>query len=182
MPTEQELREKYCRMKTDELMDMVANKTDYTEMAVSVTLSELERRDVPLESVRNLQPAIAPGVAPWRKNCLFDLNFFQKLASYFLGMFTIIRPVRFFIRTLYSPGFWAEGYLLKASQFNYYAIAGFVFLVVAFASNRFSGLLIGGIWAGGFVPVYLFDMGYNKQRQLDKLQKILEQGELPFGY
>ena len=179
MPTEAELQEKYSRMETGDLLWIIANKADYTELAGSLALKELQRRKVSLEPIRNFKLPANPYDSLWKRNCLFDLNFFQKLASYFLGMFTVIRP---FDLLPWVRNFGLKGFILKECQFNYYEIMGFSFCVLAIISSHNFGVSFWLCWASAFLIAYAFDIGYNKQRQLDKLQKILEEGKLPYGY
>jgi hypothetical protein len=189
MPTEEELHEKYSQTATTDLLEIVNKKSDYTELAISVAHKELKARKVSAHEIKDYKSFEDPYKELWLKNCLFDLNFPQKAASYFLGMFNyflglIVKRLTVGIRTgpLYSPNFKAKGYLLKANQYNYYSVSGFSFFVIALIASQFSGSIFLIVWIAGFLISYLFDIGYNKQRQTDKLHKIMDKGELSWGY
>jgi hypothetical protein len=193
MPTEKELNDTYRRMTTAALLEIIAKKSDYTYLAISVAETELKHRNVSTVEMAEQKPPEDPYKNLWMQNCLFDLTFWQKVGSYFFGTFNnlggmALRRASFGIGgkyrrgALYSPEFKSGGYLLKSNQYNFYRISGLAFLITALIASQFTVLLFLCIWAGGFLISYAFDIGYNKQRQIDKLNDVIAQGELPWGY
>jgi hypothetical protein len=109
MVTEQDLQEKYAGMQTDDLLEITANRPDYTDLAVSVALDELKRRKIPEGEIRNYKSVITHEIDQnVLDNYLIDLSFFQKLE-----FFTVIIPLirkRFHIHY----DFISTGYVLKS--------------------------------------------------------------------
>lgn len=175
MVTEDELQERYAQFDTPSLLEVVSNKSGFTELANSVALKELKRRKVPEHEIRNYKPVLVEKINPLiRQNCLIDLNIFYKIIFYFVF---IPRLRRYFCYN-YS----AKGYLLKLHQSYYYSVVGFSFCVLSFAIMEYSGSNIFILWCLGFILAYLFDIGFNKNRQIKNLQQALDKDELPFGY
>ncbi|MBS1528852.1 MAG: hypothetical protein JSU01_00980, partial [Bacteroidetes bacterium] len=82
-----------------------------------------------------------------------------------------------FIPLLTSPfrqTFKEKGYKLKIKQSNYYSLFGFVFFALSawFLNSGLSNLFVAAFWMGGFIPAYLMDEFFNRQRQIRKLQRI----------
>ena len=175
MVTEDELQEQYAQFDTESLLEIVTNKSGFTELANAVALKELRKRKVPEQEIRNYQPALVDKIDPLtRQNCLVDLTIFHKVLFYFV----FIPRLRRYFTYNYSP----KGYLLKLHQSYYYSVVGFSFCVLSFAIMEYSGANIFILWCVGFIPTYLFDIGFNKERQIRKLQEALDKDELPFGY
>ena len=105
-------------------------------------------------------------------NYLVDLPFIQKAAFYFLWLPLLKIGA-------YRRRFTTDGYKLKQQQANYYAVVGFVFAILAMivgSSDSDAGL---GTWAVGFVMALMFDIGYNRQRQIDYLRKKVDEDRDP---
>jgi hypothetical protein len=67
---------------------------------------------------------------------------------------------------------------LKVKQANYYSLVGLLFFILAaFLSYRFSNLFAAAVWIGGFMPAYLMDEAFNKQKQIKKLQRIFGEND-----
>ncbi len=175
MVTEAELQEKYAQFDTESLLEIATNKYGFTELANSVALKELKKRKVPDQEIRDYKPVVVNKIDPLtRQNCLIDLNIFYKVFFYFV----FIPALRRYISYNYSP----KGYLLKLHQSYYYSVIGFCFCVLSFAIMEYSGINIFMLWCLGFIPAYVFDISFNKDRQIRKLQEALDKDELPFGY
>ena len=176
--TEESLQEQYAKMKTTDLLGITANKSGYTELAISIAINELKNREIPEDQIRKSGAAIHEQENKfWMENCLFDLSFSQKLAYYFILWIPRVRV--YFIKY-----FKKNGYLLKNNQSNYYSILGFLFLMITFISSELSNsvFLLFSVWPLGFLLSYLYDINFNKERQLDNLKKIKDEGELPVEY
>jgi len=174
MVTEQDLHEKYAGMQTDDLLKITANKSDYTDLAVSVALGELKKRKVPEGEIKSYKSAITHEIDKnVLDNYLFDLNIFQKLE-----FFTVIVPlIRKRFRIHYD--FISTGYVLKSQQGNYYLVSGTCFLIGSAIVSNISGMPFLAGWITGFVLSFLFDIGYNKEQQITALQKKVEEGKNP---
>ncbi|MBS1520628.1 MAG: hypothetical protein JST50_06510 [Bacteroidetes bacterium] len=177
MVTEEELREQYAKMTTDELLRVVSDKSGYTELAIAVAKKELRYRKVSESEIENLSKIVHDRENKfWMDNCLFDLKILAKLAYYFILW---LPRMRYY----YQNNFKQEGYLLKLNQSNYYSLLGVVFFILTIIVSASTGALISlGVWPVGFIITYLYDLFYNKQRQINNFQKIKEEGELPIEY
>jgi len=175
MVTEEELQEQYAQFDTESLLEIAANKSGFTELANSVALKELRNRKVSEQEIRDYKPILVDKIDPLiRQNCLIDLKVLYKIIFYFV----FIPRLRRFFTYNYSP----NGYILKLNQSYYYSVVGFSFCILSFAIMEYSGANIFILWCVGFIPAYLFDIGFNKDRQIKKLQEALDKDELPFGY
>jgi hypothetical protein len=178
MVTEESLQEQYAKMETDDLLRITANKSGYTELAISVAIEELKKRGITEDQIRKTGEIIHEQANKlWMENCLFDLSFLQKMAYYF-----ILWMPR--LRIYFTKNFKQNGYLLKNDQSNYYSLLGFLFLIITFIFSVLfnSSFLPVSLWPIGFLLSYLFDINFNKQRQIKNLQKIKDEGELPIEY
>ena len=175
MVTEEYLQEQYAQFDTGSLLEIATNKSGFTELANSVALKELRKRKVPEQEIRDYKPVLVEKIDPLtRQNCLIDLNIFYKVIFYFI----FIPRLRAYFTYNYLP----NGFILKQDQSYYYSVVGFSFCVLSFAIMEYFGTNIFILWCLGFIPAYLFDIGFNKERQIRKLQEALDKDELPFGY
>nr|WP_067054351.1 hypothetical protein [Mucilaginibacter sp. L294] len=174
MVTQESLQEAYAKFDTIDLLEIVANKNGYTELAVSVALAELRKRNVTNDEIRNYK-----SVFPQQndellvKNYLTDLNLFQKIIFYILWIPRI--------RSFFTMDFQSDGYVLKSQQSNYYSILGFVFCFLALATSQYPNQTYIAVWCGGFIASYLFDICFNRDKQITDLQKRLEDGKSMWG-
>jgi len=183
MVDRESLQEKYAKMDTDDLLEITSNKTDYTELAVSVALEELKKRNVPESEIKSHVSILAYN--PDQKtidNYFVDLNIFQKAVSYFLLVLFYKMIIHRFYRYNAAPNLYEARYVLKTQQANYYMIAGIIFLIIGVVlSNTYkANFLI--IWFSGFVISFLFDIGYNKNRQISQIQEKVDQGNDPLEF
>lgn len=173
MISKESLQEKYSTMSADELMAIIDNKFDYTDLAVTVAIEELAKRNPTEADIKNYKDKIIESVDTFiSKNIEVDLNNFQKLLFYIVWIPIITYP----IKANYRDG----DYALKLRQANYYSLAGFVFFMVTGilslpleASNFLSFIM----WFAFFIPAYLFDEYFNRQRQIKKLRKLFKVDE-----
>jgi hypothetical protein len=93
---------------------------------------------------------------------LIDLSFGEKFCYFFLWMIMI----RF-----YRPYFLFNGYKLKSQQANYYGVLGFSFFFIMLGTLHLSNYACLYVWSGGFILAYIFDVKYNRQRQINYLQR-----------
>jgi hypothetical protein len=174
MVTQESLKEQYAKFDNIELLEITANKKGYTELAISVALTELKKRGIPNDEIRNYKSVLPQQPDELLvKNYLADLNLFQKIIFYILWIPTI----RDYFTTNFQPG----GYVLKYQQSNYYSILGFVFTFLSLLATQYPNQTYIAVWCGGFLASYLFDIYVNRERQITDLQKRLKDGKSMCG-
>lgn len=167
MVSKDELKGIYAMLPTEKLMEIIDNKFGYTELAVSVAFEELASRSISEEEIKNYKFKQLERLNSYiRKNISHDLVFAEKNLFYFLFLPIFTFP--------FKHAFKEKGYQLKIRQANYYALFGFIFFVIAawFLYSGMSNLFVVAFWLGGFMPAYLMDEIFNRQRQIRKLQKL----------
>ena len=175
MVTEKDLQEKYAEFDTESLLEMTTNKSGFTELANSVALKELKKRKVSEQEISDYKPVLVDKIDPLTKqNCLVDLNIFYKVLFYFV----FIPKLRSYFTYNYLP----NGYMLKQNQSYYYSVVGFSFCLISLMIMAYSNINFFKLWCLGFIPTYVFDEVFNKNRQIKNLQKALDKDQLPFGY
>lgn len=171
MITKEDLQHKYQQLPTERLMQIIDNRSNYTELAVEVAIAEFTSRNVPEEEIRdyrlkqigNLHSAI-------EKTTVHQLNFFQKLLFFFL----FIPLLNFAFKMNYK----SDGFSLKLRQSNYYSLIGFLSLMlstttlVAFDWDIADSTVL-GIWMIFFIPAYLLDDFFNKRILIERTKKSL---------
>jgi hypothetical protein len=167
MVSKEELMVTYSSLPTEKLMEIIDNKFGYSELAVSVAFEELAGRKISEEEVKNYKSKQIEKLNNYiRKNISHDLSFSQKNLFYFIFIPLLTAPFR--------QGFKEKGFKLKIKQSNYYSLFGFVFcgMSVLFLVQGLSNLFVAAFWMGGFIPAYLMDEFFNRQRQIKKLQNM----------
>ena len=170
MITKEDLQQKYQKLSTEKLIEIIDNKANYTELAVEVAVAEFNSRNVPekevvdyrVKQVDNFNLAIERSVEP--------LGFFQKLLFFFL----FIPLLHFAFKMNYK----SDGATLKLRQSNYYSLLGFISLLLStltiVALNRdVADSTVLGIWMIFFIPAYLLDDHFNKRIIIERTRKIL---------
>jgi hypothetical protein len=95
-------------------------------------------------------------------NNITDLNIFAKAFSFF-----VLIPkngVRDIVKI-------KPGCILKEQQWNYYLVTGISFFIISALIATNSGLSFFWLWPLGFGISYLFDIFYNRQRQIDYIKR-----------
>ncbi len=147
-------------------MEIIDNKFGYTELAVSVAFEELASRKISEEEIKN-----------------YKFKQIQKLNNYIQKIYhTIWRSHKKFILLFFIPvftfpfrqNFREKGFKLKTRQANYYSLFGFLFFSFSawFLYQGLSNLFVTAFWLGGFIPAYMMDEFFNRQRQIRKLQRL----------
>jgi len=170
MVSKQELQITYSSLPTEKLMEIIDNKFGYTELAVSVAFEELASRKISEEEIKNYKSKQIEKLNSYiSKNISDDLSLSQKNLFYFIFIPLLTLP--------FKQSFREKGYKLKTKQANYYSIFGFLFCVLAglFLYQGLSNLFVAAFWIGGFIPAYLMDEFFNRQRQIKKLQRLFGQ-------
>ena len=165
--TKEDLEKTYKNLSNSELMDIIQDKFGYTEMAVLVAMSEIAKRNIKEEDIKQYKAEKKLEIRDYvMKNIADDLTFFQK--SFFFYIW--IPLLNFPLKRIFIEG----GYELKLRQASYYSWAGFIFLVIitGFGSNyKISTLTTLVIWMLTFIIAFLFDEFFNRQSQISKLKR-----------
>src|SRR6202008_229440 len=167
MVSKKELQITYSSLPTEKLMEIIDNKFGYTELAVSVAFEELAGRKISEEEIKNYKSKQIEKLNNYiRKNIAHDLTLSQKNLFYFIFIPLLTAPFR--------QSFKEKGFRLKMKQANYYSIFGFIFCAFSalFVFKGLSNLFVAAFWMSGFIPAYLMNEYFKRQRQIKKLQKI----------
>jgi len=166
--TREDLQERYAALSTNELLEIIDRKFDYTELAVTVALEEIGRRNLSEENIREYKEEQEAQARSFiKKNIVDDLNVFQKILFFFIWLPLLNFP--------FKQNFRDDGYILKLKQASYYSLLGFVFMALTALSAEFapqSNLTALTIWFLSFLPVYGFDEYFNRKRQIRKLRSM----------
>lgn len=152
---------------TEKLMEIIDNKFGYSELAVSVAFEELAGRNISEEEIKNYKSKQIEKLNSYiSKNISHGLAFAEKNLFYFLFIPLLTFP--------FKQSFKEKGYRLKIKQANYYSLFGFIFFgIAAFTQYQgMSNLFAIALWLGGFIPAYLMDEFFNRQRQIRRLQRL----------
>jgi hypothetical protein len=166
--TREDLQEQYATLSTNELLEIIDRKFDYTELAVTVALEEIGRRNLSEENIREYkEEQEAQAKSFIKKNIVDDLNLLQKIFFFFIWLPLLNFP--------FKQNFRDGNYILKLKQANYYSLLGFVFMALTAISAGFapqSNLTAFTIWFLSFLPAYGFDEYFNRKRQIRKLRSM----------
>ena len=171
MVTYESLQEQYTKLEVFDLLEIYTNKEAYTELAQSVALEELKKRKVPKQDIDSYKPVLIEQNDPEvLKNYLIDLKLWQKIVFYFVWIPRI--------RSYFTYNFAPEGFILKSNQCNFYSVIGFVFCMLSgIISSQYHYPFV-TMWGAGFLVAHAFDILYNKQRQIDGMQKKVDEGKV----
>lgn len=171
--TSEELQKTYSALLTEKLLEIVDNKFEYTELAVTVAIAELSKCQVSEDEIKKYKDDLIQKFASAvKRNIVDDLSLFQKNLFYFLWF-----PL---ITIGFKQNFSEDGYLLKLKQANYYSLVGFAFFIfTAFISVNYhlSNLSSLAVWILGFIPAYAFDETVNRQSIIRRLQTRYENSD-----
>ena len=168
MLAKEELQTTYALLSTEKLMEIIDNKFGYTELAIALAFEELAGRKISEEEIKTYKERQLVKLNAYiRKNISDDLSLLKKNLFYFVWI-----PLNFVFKQRYRQ----RGYRLKLRQANYYSFTGFIFFLVALAfyADGFANIDVLAIWISGFIPTYLFDEFFNRQKQIKKLQQMFD--------
>ena len=161
----EELRQNYTKFSIGQLLEILDNKFEHTELAVTIAIAELSKRNVTEEDIRSYKENLISQAEQFvDRNIVDDLNLFQKHLFYFLWV-----PV---LNSTFKQNFAEDGYALKLKQANYYSLLGFIFCVLSVVISiqfEFPTLTALAIWLIGIIPAYAFDELFNRQQQIKRL-------------
>lgn len=133
MITKEGLEIKYSAMSNDELLEIMDNKHSYTDLAISVALAEISKRNISENEItRYKEKQLAGFEREIKKNFIDDLKVYQKLLFYlfWLPLFTFAFKINYA----------RDGYVLKRKQASFYSWCGFIVFVVAVLLEDFINL------------------------------------------
>src|SRR6185312_598649 len=161
----EDLEQQYAALSTNELLEIVDRKFDYTDLAVTVALAELSKRQISEESMKEYKELqISRFKESVRKIIIDDLKVGYKIFFFFIWLPLLNFP----LKQNYRDG----NFVLKLSQANYYSGLGFLFIMLTalFSSlYNLSTLTAGTIWFLSFLPAYAFDEFFNRKRLIQRL-------------
>lgn len=165
--TKEELQKTYSNFSNQELLAIIDNKFKYTELAVTVALEELGKRNLSEQDIQDYKTEqLNKVIKEINYNINDDLNLLQKNFFFFIWIPLITFP--------FKRNFIDDGYVLKLKQANYYSLLGFILLmIIVFFSVAFRlrTLTTLGIWILSFLIAYTFDDFFNRQQQIKMLRK-----------
>ena len=170
MITNEELSEKYAQLTIAQLLNIIDQRNEYTELAVTVALSELGKRNVSEEEIKRIKEADEIEFQQViEKNFVQGLSFIQKNLFYFVWI-----PFKTFA---FRRNFDEGGYVLKLKQAKYYSFFGFIFFMLAgilgviFEMNDIGSLVI---WISGFVIAAILEARFNRLYLMNKFNREIE--------
>lgn len=167
--THEDLQETYSEFSTQELLEIVDRKFEYTELAVTIALEEIAKRSVSEDDIKNYKEEQINKAANFIKhNIVDDLTLFQKNLFFFIWL-----PL---VTFSFKQNFRDDGYILKLKQANYYSLLGFIFCmstVLIAVAYDLSDLTMLAILILTFLPAYAFDEFFNRRRQVERLRRLL---------
>ncbi|WP_276503428.1 hypothetical protein [Terrimonas pollutisoli] len=167
----EELQKTYSKLSTEELLEIIDRKFDYTDTAVSVALEEISKRKVDEDEIKNYKEDQLQKIEKSVKGIILDdLTLFQKNFFFFIWIPLFTFP--------FKQNFKDDGYVLKLKQANYYSLIGFIFfMLTAFfsVSYDFENLTSLGLWILSFPIANSFDEFFNRQRLIKRLRRFINQ-------
>jgi hypothetical protein len=164
--TREDLEKQYAGFSTNELLEIVDRKFDYTELAVTVALAEISKREISEETLKEYKDLkISMAKESIRKIVIDDLKVGYKIFFFFIW----IPLLNFPFKQNYRDG----NFVLKLSQAKYYSFLGFLFMMLAaFLTGLYdlSTLTTLTIWFISFLPAYAFDEFFNRKRLIQSLR------------
>lgn len=161
----EDLEKHYAELSTNELLEIVDRKFDYTELAVTVALAEISKREISDETLKEYKDLqISRAKETIRKIIIDDLKVGYKIFFFFIW----IPLLNFPLKQNYRDG----DFVLKLSQARYYSGLGFLFMMftgLVSGPYNLSNLTAATIWFSSFLPAYTFDEFFNRKRLIQRL-------------
>lgn len=161
----EELRQNYSKFSIGQLLEILDNKFEHTELAITIAIAELSKRNVTEDDIRSYKENLINQAEQFvDRNIVDDLNLLQKHLFYFLWV-----PI---LNSVFKQNFAEDGYALKLKQANYYSLLGFIFCVLSVVISikfEFPVLTTLAFWLVGMIPAYAFDELFNRQQQIKRL-------------
>jgi len=159
----EELKRQCESLSNQELLAIVNNKMGYTVEIVTAVQIELRNRAIPKEEVKMHKKQLAQQAKIITGNIVDDLSLADKVLFYVF----FFPQLNYFVRRSYRK----QGYILKLRQGGYYSFLGFVFFMLVFIGlRRLSPINCLIIWGLSFLPAYVFDQYFYKQKTIQRLR------------
>jgi len=163
--TKEDLEKQYAEFSTNELLEIVDRKFDYTDLAVAVALAEISKRGISEEALKEYKDLQVSRIKESvRKIVIDDLKIGYKIFFFFIWFPLLNFP----FKQNYRDG----NFVLKLSQAKYYSALGFLFMMLTgLVSGVYdlSNLTAVTIWFISFIPAYAFDEFFNRKRLIQRL-------------
>ncbi len=170
MISREELESRYATLTNSELMNIIENKFDYTELAVIIALEEIARRNITEDDIKLIKEEQIEKTDTFiDRNIVDDLNIIQKILFFIIWVPLLNFP--------FKRNFHDYGYVLKLKQANYYSWLGFTFFMIVGIVSAFfdlTDLISLALWILSFIPVLIYDEYFNRQSQIRKLQRFFD--------
>jgi len=164
----EDLATQFAALSTTELLEIVDRKFDYTELAVTIALEEIARRNVSEEDIKGYKEQQIAKVKTFiSKNYLDDLHLSGKIFFFFIWIPLLNFPFR--------QNFRDDDYILKLKQARYYSLMGFIFIMLTGLGSglyNLSNLTAFTIWFLSFLPAYAIDESLNRKRLIRRLNAM----------
>jgi hypothetical protein len=158
MISQEDLQKTYSAFSTDELLAIVRQPGDYTQLAVSVAKEELAKRNVTEDQELDFDKRVEQAKTIALRYASEELSIGLKFFFYFIW----IPLLHFAVKQNLREG----GFRLKVQQAGYYSIAGFItFVITALVSTvlNLTDWPAGFVWALLIVPALFLDKYVNKK-------------------
>ncbi len=120
MITKEGLEKRYEVMSNSELMEIIDHKFEYTDLAVSVAIQELAKRNVSEEDVaKHKNKIVLEFQTAVEKNFIDDLTIGQKLLFFYIFWLP-------WLTSAIRRNFASDGFVLKYRQAGHFALMGMI--------------------------------------------------------
>jgi hypothetical protein len=162
----EELVKLFSKKRTSELLDILSNRQDYTELAVQVIKDEIEKRGIEQNDIEEFHASkIVQQDEKIKKAYFLELKFVEKLLVYF-GF-----PLLFFglLITLGAKNYLEkEGFFMKLKQAKLFLIISFVSLIITgIMLDYVDNIYLLSVWIGGFVIAIQIDKKASAKRKAE---------------
>jgi hypothetical protein len=155
MITKQDLQEKYAAYSLPELLEVVENKHNYTDLAVVVAIEEISKRNVTEEQIASAKEEQALEIKEMvKKNYVDRLSVSQKHIFFFLFWFP-------FLTAAIKLNFAEDGSQMKLKQARYFSWLGVISMVVASLAGYNFNISFWLILIPEFAVTLIFDGVFN---------------------
>ena len=162
--TVEEIKAQCATLSNEELYLIVTNKIRYDYVIVAVAQGEIKRRGISKEEFKELKSVQKRRSKIIEGDIYRDLLWWQKLA-----FFVLCIPR---IHSLMFRDYRRNKYILKLRQAGYFHLVGlasFALFMIGLQALEVPISICAIAWVLGFLPAYLFNQYYFKQRTIRRL-------------
>ena len=150
MRTKDELAKHYATLTDRQLLDILNEKDQYTDIAIQAALGEMQKREIEPEQVEEYYEVLASEKEVMDQIALIELTLIEKVKFYFLWLLPFMGSA---IRMNYAE----QGLKTKVKQSKVFSIMGFLMVfpaaILEFTNDYESAISI-GLWILLFIPTY----------------------------